>query len=66
MTPSLEQILVGPVPKFINAEFAQVRALIESCAAGGYLTAAQVTKVDGLLAEIESRQHSGGGVPHSR
>jgi subtilase family serine protease len=64
LIPSLEQVLVNPTPKFTNAQFAETRGQIRSCGADGFLTPAQVTEADELLAEIESRQHSGGGVPH--
>jgi kumamolisin len=58
LIPGLEQILGSRAPEFTNAEFAQARALIESCASDGYLTPAQVSEAKGLLADIESRQHS--------
>jgi len=57
LIPGLEQILGSRAPEFTNADFAQARGLIVSCAADGYLTPAQVSEAEGLLAEIESRQH---------
>ena len=64
--PGLEQVLAARAPRFTNSQFAATRALIQSCGAHGYLTRAQVSEAGGLLAEIESHQHSGEQVLQAR